>query len=151
MKIHFTRRKNRLFLLFLLTVFLAGMTGRLLLSDAPQESHAVTLTVRSHPEDAYFLSFLPTSETDATLDGFPVTILTRAVRPATRTRLLPEGGTRQYTSLLFSEAEFSLRLEGEERDGRFFTDGIYLPLGKECSLATRDFILTVRILEIKRV
>jgi hypothetical protein len=43
----------------------------------------------------------------------------------------------------------TLLLEGELREGRLFAEGVYLPLGKSVVLETLDFVLTVRIMEIK--
>ena len=142
-------KKNRLFLLLLLTVFFIGVSGRLLCKVPPRETATFLLTVRSSAEDALVLSHLSTELSHATLDGIPTKISLLTVRAAERTRVLPSGGVTQYRSQLFSEAEMTLLLEGELREGRLFANGAYLPLGKSAVLETLDFVLTVRILEIK--
>lgn len=142
-------QKNRLFLLLLLCVFFVGVSGRLLLKETPNEPARVVLTVRTSPEDALLLSHLPEETEGATLDGLPVTVTAFTLRPAMRTRLLPDGGAVRYSSRLYSEAEFALHLEGEERAGRLFVGGLYFPIGKTAVLETRDFSLSVRVTEIK--
>lgn len=145
----FLEKKNRLFLLLLLSVFFVGVSGRILLEEPKRETVSVTLTVRTAPEDALLLSHLPKETEGATLDGIPVTAVALSLHPALRNRFLPEGGVSRYESRLFSEAELTVRLEGEERDGRLFAEGLYFPIGKSAVLETRDFMLSVRITEIK--
>ena len=142
-------KKNRLFLLLLLTVFFVGVSGRLLCKAPPRETAAFLLTVRSSAEDALVLSHLSTEPTDATLDGIPAKISLLTVRAAERTRVLPSGGVTQYRSQLFSEVEITLLLEGELREGRLFANGLYLPLGKRAVLESPNFIITVGVMEIK--
>ena len=149
MKNFFSEKKNRLFLLLLLSVFFVGVSGRILLEEPPKETVFVTLTARTAPEDALLLSHLSKVTEGATLDGIPVTVTALTLRPAMRDRFLPEGGFTRYESRLFSQAELTLALEGEERGGRLFADGRYLPIGKNAVLETRDFVLTVCVTEIK--
>ncbi|MBO5755185.1 MAG: hypothetical protein J6R89_03900 [Clostridia bacterium] len=142
-------KKNRLFLLLLLAVFFVGVSGRLLCKKPTRDPVPFRLTVRTSSEDALLLSHLSAEQGEATLDGIPVSLSALTVSPSLRTRLLPEGAVARYESRLFSEAEMALLLEGELREGRLFAEGVYLPLGKSVVLETLDFVLTVRIMEIK--
>ncbi len=142
-------RKNRLFLLLLLTVFFVGVSGRLLFSTTKAETVRLTLSVRSAPEDSLLFEGFPFSVSGATLDGIPVTVTDVSVLPARRRETVADEGVKEYPSRLTKELYATLTLEGEERDGHFFAGGVYLPMGKEALLRTDGFVLTVRVLEIK--
>lgn len=142
--------KGRLFLLLLLTVFFVGITGRLLLSEQKATTVSLTLTIRSSAEELAVLEHLPLQARDATLDGIPVHILSLSVRPALRTELRPEGGAVTYPSALTARLYATVSLEGEIREGHFFAKGIYLPVGKEATLSSDSFFLTVCLLQVEK-
>lgn len=150
MKDLLTGKGGRPFLLLLLVVFFVGISGRLMLSTEARETVPITLTVRSYPEDALLLSHLPLKAGNAKLDDVPVTVTALSVSPAMRVRVLPEGGVISYPSVLTAELSATLVLEGEIREGHFYSSGIYLPVGKEAVLSTEGFTLSVRIFHAEK-
>lgn len=142
-------KNSRFFLLLLLSVFFLGVSGRLLFSEERNESVSLTLSVRSLPEDSLLFERFPLSASGVTLDGVPVSVLSLSVAPAMRSELRPTGGASYYPSRLTSCLSATLVLEGEMREGHFFSNGIYLPVGKEVTLRSDSFILSVSVLAIK--
>ena len=141
--------KGRLFLLSLLVVFFLGCAGRLLLREPPAPTVLLTVTVCSYPEENILCASLPKGMGNATFDGIPVRIEGLSVSPYMQTECKEKGGAVSYPSALYSRLSATLLLEGELRDGHFFSDGMYLPVGKEGELKTDAFVIKTRIFDIK--
>ena len=142
--------KKRLFPFLLAVVFVLGCAGRLLLRPSPAPTVPLSLTVCSFPEDNALCRALPLKEQSARLDGLAAHITEAHISPHTLTEIKDGPQTVSYPSALTSVVTLRLSLTGEIRDGHFFAEGVYLPVGKEMVLRTDAFWLRCRILDVRK-
>jgi len=140
--------KKRFVILITALLFLTGAVGYRALNAAPRETFSVTVLLRVQHLDNALAERLRGGEYTATLDGASATVKDLEITPAVLSEN-SNGKAHYYSSMLYSDAVFTLSMRAQRRDGVCYADGVLLVPGKKVLLHTPIFDGYTEILTVK--